>query len=162
GPDRRLEALQLLVAGAFAAVYGDELIGIRPELAQRLVHDLGVVAARELELLVDEPDHVPLLDLEAVGARVAYRMCDLDRLLGFVVWPASTTTSAPRALTMWTNPRPAATTTSPTPLGRAGFAGTCDSVSTMRLCWVDMSPAFSLSRRPCSPASAMTRVGSSV
>ena len=44
GPDRRLEALQLLIAGAFAAVYGDELVGIRPELAQRLVHDLGVVA----------------------------------------------------------------------------------------------------------------------
>src|SRR6266851_4704789 len=97
GADRRLQEGELVIAGALAAVDGDQLVRVGAELAERLVHDLGVIGARELELLVDEADHVPLLDLEPVRARVAHGVCDLDRLhplgLGLhgcgVVGPAS-------------------------------------------------------------------------
>src|ERR1700680_4540870 len=83
GANVRFELVELVVAGALAAVDGDQLVGIRPKLAQRLVHHLAVLGAGELELVVDQADDVALFHLEAVGARVANRMGDLDRLHAF-------------------------------------------------------------------------------
>src|SRR6266851_2955136 len=81
--DLGLELSHLVVAGLLAAVDRDELVGVRAELAERLVDDLCVVAAGELEPVVDEADHVALLDAQPVGARVAHRVRDLDRLHAF-------------------------------------------------------------------------------
>src|SRR4030081_1953802 len=79
-PYRGLEVSELVVAGPLASVDGDELVAVGAQLAECLVDDLGVVGAGELQLVVDQPDHVALLDLEAVRARVAHRVCHLDGL----------------------------------------------------------------------------------
>src|SRR4029077_3273998 len=85
--DLGLERRELRVAGLLAPIDGDELIRIRTELAQRLVHDLGVVAAGELEAVVDETDDVALPDAKTVASRVADGVGDLDRLDTFGLGP---------------------------------------------------------------------------
>src|SRR6266581_4399416 len=81
---------------------------------------------------------------------------------GFSVWPPSTMASTPSALKISTNPLPATTATMPTPLARGGLAAAEASPSRMRRCWLDMSPTLSFSSLPYSPATLITRVGSSV
>src|SRR5947209_19996751 len=59
--DLRLEARHLRVRRLLAAVHGHELVGVRAELAERLLDHVRVIAARELEPVVDQPDDIALL-----------------------------------------------------------------------------------------------------
>src|SRR6202165_5460772 len=80
GADRRLQLRHLRVAGLLAAVYGHELVRVRTQSPEGLVDDLAVVLPGELEAVVDQPDHVALLDLETVRAGVAHGVRDLAPL----------------------------------------------------------------------------------